>query len=679
MMNKKTCFTACFVLAAVFADAARPPKLRAGTRLGGDLNASGFSITNVVDVVGTNGVSLLGSGSDTNLAVRVVAVESGTNNWNTAYGWGDHASGGYLTSYTETDPAWNSGTGVIYAAIGALESNTNDWNTAFGWGDHAAGGYLTSYAETDPLWGAASGAVYTAIALKQDAATAATDSELITASNTLAAATALKFDTANTNAFATAAQGVLADGAVQSTVLNVMVDGNDIIFTNTLGGGYGFTGTGDLTGLTVKGQITATSNIVSIVDSVKTGSFFDDYYVYPISVNDSRYVQPQVAADYLTLDREIESWEDIGITFSNAVILNSPVTITNDSSWTGWTTDGTLQGDDTIFLTIGQYLESPAQSDGISYVDADVWSDLNATSSSSGIYTNGVLAVYVAPWRSAGAKWRVEAGTSLPGGTPSVHVDSVVITGYADLSEAANHKDVSNLGVMDDPVSPNDVANLRFVAAQRDYATAYTDSELTDYAADPDKTVRGSQLRLGNMWVVSPADSTGDRFIMSGGEISGDGQLVGTTNALIFAKNGYPLLEFTSDASGLYVTNFTLSSTSSNVTVNLGIATNGVTSSPFAEWTEDLIIGEWERVATYTTETYPTQSGGTYTLGFTVATTNDTFFIRAMQAEGAAVATFQADVWDFGDAYFILRDSNANRWKVTVSTSGVLTTTDLDP
>lgn len=30
-------------------------------------------------------------------------ADSDITNWNTAYGWGDHAGAGYLTSYTETD------------------------------------------------------------------------------------------------------------------------------------------------------------------------------------------------------------------------------------------------------------------------------------------------------------------------------------------------------------------------------------------------------------------------------------------------------------------------------------------------------------------------------------------------------------------------------------------------
>ena len=105
-------------------------------------------------------------------------------NWNLAYGWGDHATAGYLsslgsigghsdvtlatlqdaqllrysvanarwenwtpnylTTYTETDPVFSAS-----AAGGITGTNIANWNTAYGWGDHGAAGYLT--AETDTL------------------------------------------------------------------------------------------------------------------------------------------------------------------------------------------------------------------------------------------------------------------------------------------------------------------------------------------------------------------------------------------------------------------------------------------------------------------------------------------------------------------------------------------------
>ncbi len=70
-------------------------------------------------------------------------------NWNTAYGWGNHATAGYLTSYTETDPIFGA-----HPASGITAVNIGNWNTAYGWGNHATAGYLTSYTETDPIFGA---------------------------------------------------------------------------------------------------------------------------------------------------------------------------------------------------------------------------------------------------------------------------------------------------------------------------------------------------------------------------------------------------------------------------------------------------------------------------------------------------------------------------------------------
>jgi hypothetical protein len=70
--------------------------------------------------------------------------------WNTAFSWGNHASAGYLTVYSETDPIFTAS-----VAAGIVPADIINWNTAFSWGDHAAVGYLTSYTEIDPVWTAA--------------------------------------------------------------------------------------------------------------------------------------------------------------------------------------------------------------------------------------------------------------------------------------------------------------------------------------------------------------------------------------------------------------------------------------------------------------------------------------------------------------------------------------------
>jgi len=52
---------------------------------------------------------------------------------------------GFLTSYTETDPEYTSSSWYT------TTNNSTDWDTAYGWGDHAGVGYLTSYTEVDTL------------------------------------------------------------------------------------------------------------------------------------------------------------------------------------------------------------------------------------------------------------------------------------------------------------------------------------------------------------------------------------------------------------------------------------------------------------------------------------------------------------------------------------------------
>ena len=96
------------------------------------------------------------------------AAVANASNWDTAYGWGDHAQAGYLTAYTETDPVfaaspaanvtltkinqWDTAYGWGNHANGgylvATNTDKTNWNTAYGWGDHAAVGYLTAEADT---------------------------------------------------------------------------------------------------------------------------------------------------------------------------------------------------------------------------------------------------------------------------------------------------------------------------------------------------------------------------------------------------------------------------------------------------------------------------------------------------------------------------------------------------
>jgi microcystin-dependent protein len=62
-----------------------------------------------------------------------------------------------LTSFDETDPVYATST-----AAGITGTQVDNWNAAYGWGNHALAGYLTAYTETDPLFGASVAAGITA-------------------------------------------------------------------------------------------------------------------------------------------------------------------------------------------------------------------------------------------------------------------------------------------------------------------------------------------------------------------------------------------------------------------------------------------------------------------------------------------------------------------------------------
>jgi hypothetical protein len=82
------------------------------------------------------------------------SIDMGTNiitdtkvgQWDTAYGWGDHGTVGYITGYTETDPIF-----AASEAYNITSGDTSNWDTAYGWGNHSSVGYITGYTETDTL------------------------------------------------------------------------------------------------------------------------------------------------------------------------------------------------------------------------------------------------------------------------------------------------------------------------------------------------------------------------------------------------------------------------------------------------------------------------------------------------------------------------------------------------
>lgn len=86
----------------------------------------------------TEGVSNLYFPGFTDLETDYSFTDNSTN-WDTAYSWGNHADEGYLTNLDgETDPVYSAD-----PAAGITASHITNWDTAFGWGDHAVEGYIT--------------------------------------------------------------------------------------------------------------------------------------------------------------------------------------------------------------------------------------------------------------------------------------------------------------------------------------------------------------------------------------------------------------------------------------------------------------------------------------------------------------------------------------------------------
>ena len=139
-----------FISNNVIDNAITSDKIANGTIQGIDLNQMGAISGNVLTWNGTNWVPLAPTGETDPIFTNSVAFSITTNNitnWNSAFNWGNHATAGYLTSYSESDPVYSSS-----PSSGITSTNVTNWNSAFSWGNHATAGYLTSYSENDPVF-----------------------------------------------------------------------------------------------------------------------------------------------------------------------------------------------------------------------------------------------------------------------------------------------------------------------------------------------------------------------------------------------------------------------------------------------------------------------------------------------------------------------------------------------
>lgn len=148
----------------------------------GTVESVALSVPTGLEVSGSP-ITTTGTFTVTYAAGYSIPTTAKQGEWDTAYGWGNHADAGYLTSVSwsivtdkptipekvsdlvndsgfisvESDPVFS-----VSAAAGISSGDVVNWNTAYNWGNHASAGYLTSDAIGDTVQG-------------YDAATAKTD------------------------------------------------------------------------------------------------------------------------------------------------------------------------------------------------------------------------------------------------------------------------------------------------------------------------------------------------------------------------------------------------------------------------------------------------------------------------------------------------------------------------
>jgi hypothetical protein len=126
------------------------------------VDGQGYLTSVVEDTTPQLGGTLDANGNTINMGSNEI-TDTKVGQWDTAYGWANHASAGYLTSETShadvlVDGDFSSqGIMLRGASVGIysiLTDNSTNWNTAYGWGDHASAGYLSNVVEdTTPQLG----------------------------------------------------------------------------------------------------------------------------------------------------------------------------------------------------------------------------------------------------------------------------------------------------------------------------------------------------------------------------------------------------------------------------------------------------------------------------------------------------------------------------------------------
>ncbi len=492
-----------------------------------------------------------------------IITDTKVGQWDTAYGWGDHGSAGYLTSYNDeytTGATFNTGTGVItftrndgdtytvdidgrfltsftetdpvftaHAAYDITSTQITNWDTAYGWGNHSTAGYLTSYTESDTL----------ATVTARGAAT----SESITIQNTLTLAQS------NT-----------------SVVFSGNSSGNLTIDNNT--GSIAFQANGS----TVN-SLTITSSLITLNENVQANGYID---MGTNSITDTKVGQWDTAygwgdhgsAGYLTSYTETDTLADVtsrGATTTDNITTGT-VTIgdgTADTRLIIKRVDGTTSDDIQFFNGTTRVGEIGTQD--------TTWLRINQNTSKN-IYTPRYMRADGGFFVDGTSKGINGSGNFI-GGTIAGASDANV-TNWDTAYEWGDHGSVGYLTSYNDEYTTGATFNgsngiITFTRNDGDTYTVDISSTLTDINVTGGTYDDSTQTLTLNKSNGNSVDVTGfavDTVLHTTGATfnSGDG-------VITFTKNGGDT--YTVDIDGRFLTSYTETQTLDDVTT-LGATTS---------------------------------------------------------------------------------------------------------
>jgi len=382
------------------------------------------------------------------------------------------------------------------------------------------------------------------------------------------------------------------------------VSTNDTIYlaalTNLTGtGGVVVTGTGRNRGIDGSAfvQVEADTNALAVIADHELVTGTEDAHGMSNTVElAAGAVQPDDLSAYVQRTVLDSAWTDAGGTYSNeGVIATSPL-LTNGVESFSYDASGSMS------------VAAQISSDGTS------WTTFAETASACYVR---VVATNLAP----------------PIGANTLTISNIVAYTWNDPTLYGVTNDMRGQVVrVDAPVDDRDAVNK----STHDAAIAAVNpSAWSTYPATEAIVANGNPIRLGGGWSVQDYSGVG---VLSYADISAG------TNGFVLSVDGAPVITADDGYIGLHIDSFTSDGTNATI----GVETNGVTAQPALQWTEDLMLQNWQPI-TATSNSYPSAVSNAYIITFEHPSESP-WYVRAVQAYGASNVTIHAPLTVTGTA-----------------------------